>query len=392
MNWLDTSTICFGLILANELPKSQFRPELFHAPYDDGFKLLQDDEDRSKIVNAVGLDFYRSAHQSVENFNGEVKEVDFGKMLEEKAEYYLAGEKLQYISRQLQRGDEPQWAEISDIVTKAQIGSGQRFTPMGDIKAVDFPVKKCGVRPIDYHLGGLPEVGMTLLAGRPKVGKTTLMLEFAEKWVETHKDDVVAIFTLEMLKEQLKKRFGQISNGTSKDKINRILVCDEPVGPHQIVSWSAGIENLGLLIVDFADLMSDKEVTEQIMTMIYRTLAQGAKKLRCSVLLLAQLSGGYQGGIPRPHHVRYSRLTEALASLHLMLHNPTTNFYENYNDKSKDLPVIDGRGYIVCWLSRWGTPHGDEFPGAIQIPFSGRTGWDLRKTGRWHYLGDIDQK
>jgi hypothetical protein len=112
----------------------------------------------------------------------------------------------------------------------------------------------------------------------------------------------------------------------------------------------------------------------------------GAKQLHCPIVALAQLSGNYQGGVPRPQYLRYTRLAEALAWQIIMLYNPSEDYFADDTD-SDLLPIVDGFGYAICWKVRGGfRKHKGESPGAISIPFKGSKGWHPKDEGRWFSL------
>jgi hypothetical protein len=137
------------------------------------------------------------------------------------------------------------------------------------------------------------------------------------------------------------------------------------------------------VIIDFADYLIRGEVTESKTAELYRILAIGSKQLKCPVVLLSQLSRSYQGGIPRPYHVRYSSLTEAFAWLNIMLYNPSFDFYE---ERDADvLPIKDKVAYMCVWKCRGGFRlHREDSPGAIAVPFIGARGWGNKS--KWFSL------
>jgi replicative DNA helicase len=213
------------------------------------------------------------------------------------------------------------------------------------------------------------------------------MVKFATCFAKTHKKKTVAVFSIEMMLKEIAGRFREISK-LSKDVESRILLDDVPVTPEEAINKASTLEDLGLMIIDFADLMIRGETTESSMAHIYRTLAIGAKALRIPIILLSQLSYKYTGGIPRPDHLRYTSLAKALGWMIAMIYNPNKDFYEE-----KDvtvLPAIENRSYVILWKIRGGfRKHLNESPGAIQVPFKGNRGWS-DKDGRWYSLSKFD--
>jgi replicative DNA helicase len=268
--------------------------------------------------------------------------------------------------------------------------TGGDFISLSEIEAGEVPFKETGFTAIDEHLGGLPIVGQVIVAAPPGTGKTTFMTGLASCWVKKNPMDSVAIFTLEMMKAEIKLRFNETSN-LSIEEQGRIQINDAIISPEEVVSKASTIENLGLVCIDFADLLIKGETTESTMAHIYRTFMLGAKQLGCPVVLLSQLNRGYSGGIPRPNDIRYTGLAEALAWMILMLYNPSTDWFgeeDTQNNKNnKNLPIREGTSYIICWKSRGGfRKHKDDSPGAIQLQFKGERGWRTNDAGRWFSL------
>jgi hypothetical protein len=143
-----------------------------------------------------------------------------------------------------------------------------------------------------------------------------------------------------------------------------------------------------MMVIDFADLIIEGETGVASMSDMYLALMMGAKKLRVPIFLLSQLSGGYKGGIPRPNHLRWTRLAEALAYMVLMVYNPSIDYFAE--SESDMIPIVQDRAYIVAWKCRGGfRKHMKDNPGAIQIPFRGKHGWDYTHKGSWFRLKDI---
>jgi len=251
-----------------------------------------------------------------------------------------------------------------------------------------MPKIKTGFVAMDKHFGGIPEIGLILLAAPPKTGKSWTMANLATCFIREHKDKNVMIFTIEMIAEELKLRFSK--SKLTKEEEDRIFVDDGILTPEEIISRASTIGNLGIVMVDFADLLIQGETTESSTAHIYRTFMTGAKKLHCPILLLAQLSRKYTGGIPRPHHIRWSGLAEALAWAIFMIYNPNQDWFAE-DTTSELLPPVKNRSYLIGWAIRGGFPeiHKDDSPGAVSIPFKGTVGWKTTDEGRWFSLSKL---
>ncbi|NLL82013.1 MAG: replicative DNA helicase [Tissierellia bacterium] len=175
-----------------------------------------------------------------------------------------------------------------------------------------------GFTDLDNKLSGLQKSDLILLAARPSMGKTALGINIATNSA-LKADAKVAVFSLEMSKEQLAQR---IISSTSHVDLQKIisgdLVDDEwiqivnSMGPlSQIdiyIDDTAGIsltemkakcrklkiENgLDLVVVDYLQLMTldgHSESRQQEISAISRGLKALAKEMECPVLALSQLS------------------------------------------------------------------------------------------------------
>ena len=175
-----------------------------------------------------------------------------------------------------------------------------------------------GFTDLDNKLSGLQNSDLILLAARPSMGKTALGINIATNSA-LKADAKVALFSLEMSKEQLAQR---IISSTAHVDLQKIisgnLVDDEwiqivnSMGPlSQIgiyIDDTAGIsltemkakcrklkieKGLDLVVVDYLQLMTIEghpESRQQEISAISRGLKGLAKEMECPVLALSQLS------------------------------------------------------------------------------------------------------
>jgi DnaB-like helicase C terminal domain len=383
MNWLDSSEIVTGLILARRINPNSVDPQLFAEPYNKIIKMLRDDPTREieDIISEVGLSPVQAAHEAAKTMNG-LGEKNWIKILEDSALEYDAGVKLEKQSKKMQSGDGANWAEMAYIIKRAQEGESRDLVPLSKVESGDVPFIETGWKVIDDHTGGIPEVGLILVGGQPGVGKSTWATKLASQFVKKYPNKKVAFYSLEMILPELATRFREVDKLT-KEQEDRILLCELPVSPEQVISSSATIDNLGLVIVDFADLMIHGESSESAYGNLYRTLMLGAKALHCPIALLAQLIK-YQDSIPKPAHLRYTKMAEALAWMIIMLFDKATDWSSKEDDET--LPTIDGTAFMIIWKVRGGfRKHLNDAPGAILTPFNGSKGWHPTKS-KWYSL------
>jgi len=175
-----------------------------------------------------------------------------------------------------------------------------------------------GYKDLDNLTSGLQDSDLIIIAGRPSMGKTSFCLNIAEN-AAIENETPVAIFSLEMSKEQLVQRMlasrarvdlHKLRSGHLKDEDwGRLTTAvgtlfDAPIfiddTPAQSVlemrakarRWKAEL-GLKLVIVDYLQLMRGRRNTdnrEQEISEISRSLKAMAKELHLPVIALSQLS------------------------------------------------------------------------------------------------------
>lgn len=176
-----------------------------------------------------------------------------------------------------------------------------------------------GFRDIDRILGGLQKSDLVLAAGRPGMGKSAWAVSVGLKAAKLY-GARVAIFSLEMSKEQLVQRMLSMETKIESHRLrmrriadeewNIVLECANEIGSLPIyIDDSAGVSvdyarrearrlyaehGLDLIIVDYLQLMSGETGKngnrEQEIAYISRNLKNMAKELNVPVIALSQLS------------------------------------------------------------------------------------------------------
>ena len=177
-----------------------------------------------------------------------------------------------------------------------------------------------GFIDLDYRMSGLQPSDLILIAARPSMGKTAFVLNIAQ-YVAFKKNKGVAIFSLEMSKEQLVNRMFSLESqvdaqalrtGNLKDSEWEKLI--EGAGiigkSHLVIDDTPGIsvselrskcrkykleQDLQLVIIDYLQLMSGSvggksESRQQEISEISRSLKALARELNVPVIALSQLS------------------------------------------------------------------------------------------------------
>lgn len=184
-----------------------------------------------------------------------------------------------------------------------------------------------GFIDLDYKLSGLQRSDLVLIAARPSMGKTAFVLNIAQH-VAFRQNLAVAIFSLEMSKEQLVNRLlsleskvnsQAIRTGNMKDdEWERLIESADIIGKSKLlIDDTPGISigelrskcrkfkleyDLQMIIIDYLQLMSGSgrsESRQQEISDISRSLKALARELHVPVIALSQLSRAVE---QRPDH------------------------------------------------------------------------------------------
>ncbi|NBI09345.1 replicative DNA helicase [Colidextribacter sp. OB.20] len=242
------------------------------------------------------------------------------------------------------------------------------YTRLEELAASEsaIPGLSTGLRDLDRAISGLNNSDLILLAARPGMGKTSMALNIL---LDTGKRSgkKVAFFSLEMSREQLALRLissecfvdnkklvtGKLDDqdwesvAAAADSLNRstILIDDDSsVTVADILAKCRRVENLGLIVIDYLQLMqsaggrSDRgENRQQIVSDISRSLKIMAKELNVPVLCLSQLSRANesrQDKRPMLSDLRESGAIEQDADIVLFLYR------EGYYNKDTENPNL----------------------------------------------------
>lgn len=184
-----------------------------------------------------------------------------------------------------------------------------------------------GFTDLDYRTAGMQPSDLVLIAARPSMGKTAFVLNIAQ-YVAFKKNKTVAIFSLEMSKEQLVNRMFSLESSVDAQKLRtgqlndqeweRLIESAGVIGrSNLIIDDTPGISiselrskcrkfklehNLSMIIIDYLQLMSGSgrsDSRQQEISDISRALKSVARELGVPVLALSQLSRAVE---QRPDH------------------------------------------------------------------------------------------
>ena len=225
-----------------------------------------------------------------------------------------------------------------------------------------------GFVDLDYKTAGLQPSDLVLIAARPSMGKTAFVLNVAE-YMAFKQDNTVAIFSLEMSKEQLVNRLFAMQSRVDSQHIRTGQLSDQEwekliesagiIGKSKlIIDDTPGISiaelrskcrkfklehNLSIVIIDYLQLMSGSGKTDsrqQEISDISRSLKGLARELNVPVVALSQLSRAVE---QRPDHrpmlsdLRESGAIEQDADVVMFLYRDD---YYNHDTDKKDIAEV----------------------------------------------------
>ncbi len=284
----------------------------------------------------------------------------------------------------LQRKSNDEFVPIKDVVLNAldKIEAASRMK--GSVTGM-----ATGFIDLDYKTSGLQPSDLILIAARPSMGKTAFVLNIAE-YMAFRSNETVAIFSLEMSKEQLVNRLFSLEsrvdaqvlrNGNLSDNDWSSLI--EAAGvigrSNLIIDDTPGISvtelrskcrkyklehNLSIIMIDYLQLMQGSrrsESRQQEISEISRSLKEIARELQVPVVALSQLSRAVE---QRPDHrpmlsdLRESGAIEQDADVVMFLYRDD---YYNHDTEKKDVAEViiakQRNGPIgtveLAWLPRY---------------------------------------
>lgn len=238
-------------------------------------------------------------------------------------ECYMDSQPLEDILEDTEKG-------VFDVI---QQRGGSEFEPIRDVvlRTLDSIEKaakqkgnitglETGFRDLDAKTAGLQKSDLILVAARPAMGKTAFVLNIAE-YVALHSNSTIALFSLEMSKEQLVKRMLAMNSMVDSQKIrtgdledddwDKLVGSVRKIGnSNLVIDDTSGItaselrskcrklkieQGLDLVIIDYLQLMTGagkrkSDSRQQEISDISRSLKIMARELNVPVIALSQLS------------------------------------------------------------------------------------------------------
>ena len=239
-----------------------------------------------------------------------------------------------------------------------------------------------GFTDLDELTSGFQPADLVIVAARPSMGKTALVLNIAQ-YAAIEKNVPVAVFSLEMSKESLVQRMLTAEGRVDAQKMRKGLLRDEDYsrlaraagilsGAPIWIDDSAGItlleirskarrlkadQDIGMVVIDYLQLIqgpTSSESRQQEISQISRSLKALAKELAVPVIALSQLSRApeQRAGDHRPQlsDLRESGAIEQDADLVMVIYRQ--EIYDGPTDK--DGNSLEGRAEVIIGKQRNG--------------------------------------
>lgn len=253
---------------------------------------------------------------------------------------------------------------ISEVLTSVTAMIEDVYSKGSDLTGLDT-----GFIDLNKKLGGFHKSDLILIAARPGMGKTAFALNLVANAAIRSKASV-AVFSLEMSKEQLVQRLLSSQSNVALDSISKGKIADDEwkkLTDAMTILSSSGIfiddtpgikvseirskcrklkmeKGLDMIMIDYLQLMEADgraDNRQQEVSKISRSLKILAKEMNCPVVALSQLSRNTESGkdhMPKLSDLRDSGAIEQDADIVMFIYRD--EYYTKMETKKKDLAEI----------------------------------------------------
>lgn len=388
-NLISTSEKVLGLVLEGKQSATFFDPDKLFGEYGKALRMVKDGKTKEDLVSKFGTTLVQSSIHAARSVNGLGTELDWKEILDKSYRNTVLIEELNRAIKAAENGDSDRLGDILRRANSTFNTSLRARSVTADEITNDYtPFILSGSEAWDTHIGGIPTVGTIILGAKTYTGKTTVAISLMRAFLEKYPDREILFVTLEDMNEGWKHRAQILVGNKEAEFWKRIRVMEFAKTADDVIQEASRHENVALIIVDYIDyLASSKDLTSY--EEIHKTFSMGSKslaansKFRCMpIFLLAQFGKTlYKGGVPTLDALPYAGDTYAYQIC--MLYHPEGDFYSDNADNPYTLNAGKNEGFLVFWKVKGARPHGEDFPGAIQVPWSGRMGFNIDVPGDW---------
>jgi replicative DNA helicase len=309
----------------------------------------------------------KSSKRALATLATEIKKVTIEDDLPAEEVMNLVEKKLYEITQNSTSNDFRESKEI----TLAMMGEIERLKALGNSKLIGTDT---GFKNLNDRTSGFGKGDLVIIAARPAMGKTALVLNMALKAIE--RNEGVAFFSLEMPAEQLMLRllsaktsiplqalrvgdlrdeqWSQLSAATDELAQKKLFVDDGGYATiHHVRSKLRKLKTqhpeISVAIIDYLQLMSGegREGRQQEVSEISRGLKQLARELQIPIVALSQLNRGVESRDnkrPMLSDLRESGAIEQDADIILFVYRD--DVYREAQEKEKEMKAkAEGKEY-----------------------------------------------
>ncbi len=250
-----------------------------------------------------------------------------------------------------------------DMIEPVGVAALEAVTSISTIKTGE----STGYSMLDIQLDGMHPGNLIVVGGRPSMGKTAFAMNIAVN--VALRDKVVAVFSMEMEKEQILQRAAFALSGCSRaeaatDEIKADLFVQAGIDLSKLQMYiddKGGLTEgnirsrcyrikqitgrLDLVVVDYLQLMRcpvrKSGTREQEVAELSRSMKLMAKEMGCPIILLSQLNRGLEARTdkePRMADLRESGAIEQDADVIIFLYRPAV--YEETGDQREAYAIV----------------------------------------------------
>lgn len=390
-NLLGTSEQVIGLVLLGKQSANLFNEDKLYPEYGKILADIKRGMSKADLYVKYTNKIQAAEHAGM-SVNGLGTELDWVAVLDKSYTNEVVLGELDKAKRYATMGDADKLQDsVRRIMATMQSSQRLRSVTADTITGEYTPYIKSGSKAIDSHIGGIPAVGLVVIGAKTFTGKTTVAISTMDKYLIEYPDREILFVTLEDMNEGWKHRAKTILGNRSDDFWKRVRIMEFAGDCNEIIEEAARHPKVGAVFLDYIDyLASESDVNSY--AEIYKTMASGAKSLavnneyrEMTVFLLAQFGKTlYKGGVPTPAALPY--VDERFIYLQIMLYVPESDWQSDNEENPYTLPGQKGRGYLVVFKTKNTRVHDGEFPGAIQVPWSAKYGYDISDEGIWFSL------
>jgi hypothetical protein len=382
MNHLEISQIVFGLVLEGKKSPQSVLADDFSEPYSQAIDYMQKNPGwtNEDIIRIVSISFMQDAIHAAKSLNGLGESTDWGSLLKNISENNKLADTLEKYARKLKKGDEIDILHLSGAIQSRVLKQSSGLTRGSEISNEYKPFIKCGYKPLDLILNGIPADGPIVVYGVTGIGKSHFATNLISRFLHQHPDKKGAVYTLEMSAEHWKWRATKMYRHLS-DVMDRLYISGSVRDVEELVA-EISAHAMDIVVIDDLDGLA-RENSAAEFERIYKKVKEICRFLKIPVIVLAQPNrmAKLSGKFPGRYDIAWSGAAEDSAALLIALHRGDELDISSEGGEPLFPVFSEPHEYLIIWKSRDGWPgdyeEGGQFgPGAIILKPSNQGLWE----------------